>query len=294
MTYDLFIGDRLFSSWSMRGWLMLEKFGLPYRSHMIGLYSGTMAEDMKPLAPARLVPALRLPDGTVVGESLAMAETLAELHPEAGLWPDDPAARATARWLCAEMVAGFTALRGQCPMQLKHCWQGFEPSPETRADLDRIEALWAHARDVSGAASGPLFGQYSLADVFYTPVAARIIGYGLPVSDANRAYCIELLSDLSVRQWRAMGLTVRYEPFPYAMDLPSEPWPIGEVSRAIPVPGNAAINDACPYSGKPVVDVLELDGQRWGFCNRFCRDKTVADPGAWPKFSSMIGAVNDS
>ncbi|MBO9445556.1 glutathione S-transferase [Ruegeria sp. R14_0] len=294
MTYDLFIGDRLFSSWSMRGWLMLEKFGLPYRSYMIGLYSGTMAVDMKPLAPARLVPALRLPNGTVVGESLAMAETLAELHPEAGLWPDDPAARATARWLCAEMVAGFTALRGQCPMQLKHCWQGFEPSPETRTDLGRIEALWAHARSVSGKASGPLFGQYSLADVFYTPVAARIIGYGLPVSDANRAYCIELLSDLSVRQWRAMGLTVRYEPFPYAMDLPSEPWPIGGVSRAKSVQGNAAINDACPYSGKPVADVLELDGQRWGFCNRFCRDKTVADPGAWPKFSTMIGAVNDS
>ena len=90
---------------------------------------------------------------------------------------------------------------------------------------------------VSGATTGPLFGRYSLADVFYTPVAARIIGYGLPVSDANRAYCIELLSDLSVRQWRAMGLTVRYDPFPYAMDLPSEPWPIGGVSRAKPVEG---------------------------------------------------------
>ncbi|MCG7520135.1 glutathione S-transferase [Ruegeria sp. Ofav3-42] len=294
MTYDLFIGDRLFSSWSMRGWLMLEKFGLPYRSHMIGLYSGTMAEDMKPLAPARLVPALRLPDGTVVGESLAMAETLAELHPEAGMWPSDPAARATARWLCSEMAAGFTALRGQCPMQLKHCWQGFEASPETSADLQRIESLWAHARNVSGAISGPLFGTYSLADVFYTPVAARIIGYGLPVSDANREYCLELLSDTPVRQWRAMGLTVRYDPFPYALDLPSTPWPVGGVSRATPVEDTASINDACPYSGKAVTAVLDLGGQHWGFCNQFCRDKTVADPDAWPKFTDMIRAVNDS
>ncbi len=294
MTYDLFIGDRLFSSWSMRGWLMLEKFGLPHRTHMIGLYSGTMAEDMEPLAPARLVPALRLPDGTVIGESLAMAETLAERHPEAGLWPTDPAARATARWLCAEMVAGFAALRGQCPMQLLHCWDGFALSPETQADLDRIETLWAHARDTSGAASGPLFGAYSLAEVFYTPVAARIIGYGLPVSEANRAYCLELLSDLSVRQWRAMGMTVQYDPFPYPQDLPARNWPVGGPPTARAVNAGPSVNTACPYSGKPVADYLEFDGRIWGFCNPVCRDKTVADPGAWPKFSAMVNGVNDS
>ncbi|WP_170385933.1 glutathione S-transferase [Ruegeria atlantica] len=294
MTYDLFIGDRLFSSWSLRGWLMLEKFGLPYRSQMIGLYSGTMAEDMKPLAPARLVPALRLPDGTVVGESLAMAETLAENHPEAGLWPQDPSARATARWLCAEVVAGFNTLRAECPMQLLHCWQGFTPSPETRADLERIETLWAHARAVSVSETGPLFGEYSLADVFFTPVAARIIGYGLPVSEANKDYCLELLSDPRVRQWRAMGMTVTYDPFPYALDLPSMAWPIGSQSGARPIEGGSSVNDACPYSGKPVSHFLELNGQRWGFCNQFCRDKTVADPDAWPKFTEMASAVNHS
>lgn len=294
MTYDLYIGDRLFSSWSMRGWLMLEKFDLPFRSRMIGLYSGTMAEDMAPLAPARLVPALRLPDGVVVGESLAMAETLAEQHPEAGLWPSDAAARATARWLCAEMVAGFSALRGECPMQLMHVWQGFTPSADTLADVARIETLWAQARDISGAKEGPLFGSYSLADVFYTPAAARIIGYGLPVSEANRAYCAGLLSDTSVRQWRAMGLTVRYDPFPYPQDLPSEPWPVGGVSQAKPVAEGPSINSVCPYSGDPVTDFLELDGQRWGFCNPFCRDKTVSDPGAWPKFTAMRAAVNQT
>jgi len=293
MTYDLYIGDRLFSSWSMRGWLMLEKFNLPHRSHMIGLYSGTMAQDMAALAPARLVPALRLPEGTVVGESLAMAETLAERHPDAGLWPSDPAARATARWLCAEMVAGFGALRGECPMQLLHVWQGFDPSDETLADLARIETLWDHARTVSGAEQGPLFGAYSLADVFYTPVAARIIGYGLPVSRANRTYCLDLLSDPAVRQWRAMGLTVRYDPFPYRQDLPSKPWPIGGVSTAKPVSG-PSINQVCLYSGKPVVEFLELDGKCWGFCNPFCRDKTVADPDAWPKFAALRATVNDS
>ncbi|MBY5934841.1 glutathione S-transferase [Tateyamaria omphalii] len=224
MTYDLYIGDRTFSSWSLRGWLMLEKFGLPHRAHMIGLYSGTMADDMAPLAPARLVPALKLPDGTVVGESLAMAETLAERHPEAGLWPADPSARATARWLCAEMAAGFTALRGACPMQLKHVNQGFAVSDDVQRDLGRIETLWAHAAKFK--TDGPwLFGAYSLADVFYAPVCARIVGYDLPVSEAARAYCTTTITDPTFMAWRAEGQKVTYDPFPYEMDLPKGAWP---------------------------------------------------------------------
>lgn len=226
MTYDLFIGDKTFSSWSLRGWLMFRKFDLPVRVRMVGLYSGTMAEDLAQLAPARLVPAMRTPDGTVVGESLAMAETLAERHPDAGLWPADPALRATARWLVAEMCAGFSALRGECPMQLLRSYRGFEPSDAVLADLARVETLWAHARTVSGATEGWLFGAYSLADVFYTPVAARIIGYGLPVSEDGRAYALRLLEDPAVREWRAEGLQKRYDPEPYRLELPSEDWPV--------------------------------------------------------------------
>ncbi|MGI9369524.1 MAG: glutathione S-transferase, partial [Ruegeria sp.] len=203
-------------------------------------------------------------------------------------WPDDPASRATARWLCAEMVAGFHALRAQCPMQLLHCWQGFDPSPDTLADLQRVETLWDHARTISGAQFGPLFGRYSLADVFYTPVAARIVGYGLPVSEPSFEYCLNLLSDVSVRQWRAIGLTVAYDPFPYPQKLGTNPWPISAKPIAIPVESGPSVNAACPYSGKPVTDFLEMDGKCWGFCNPTCRDKTVADPTAWPKFTAMI------
>jgi glutathione S-transferase len=208
----------------LRGWLMLEKFGLPYRTHLVGLYAGTMAADMAHLAPARLVPALQLPDGTVVGESMAIAETLAERHPEAGLWPKDAAARATARMLCAEMAAGFSALRSACPMQLQHVNKGFQPSDQTRADLARIEALWTHAR--SFAIEGPwLFGAYSLADAFYAPVCARITGYDLPVSDAAHAYCGTTLADPAFQAWRAEGLKVTYDPFPYDMGTPTAEWP---------------------------------------------------------------------
>lgn len=226
MAYELYIGDRMFSSWSFRGWLMLEKFSLAHTVHMVGLYSGTMADDMAHLAPARLVPALRTPEGTVIGESLAIAETLAERHPEAALWPSGPAQRATARWLAAEMAAGFGALRGECPMQLAHVYEGFEASDAVKADLNRIETLFSHARKVSGHGSGYLFGDYSLADVFYTPVAARIVGYGLTVSAETRAYCKLLLSDPAVLRWQEQAHEVSYDPEPYAMDLPRRPWPL--------------------------------------------------------------------
>lgn len=226
MTYDLYIGDRTFSSWSLRGWLMLEKFNLPYQSHLVGLYSGTMADDLAPLSPATLVPVLRTPDGTIVGESLAMAETLAERHPDAGLWPKDPAARATARWLCAAMASGFGGIRSACPMQLQHVNAGFKPSDAVLSDLARIEQLWAHAR-THASTDGPwLFGDYSLADVMYAPVAARIIGYDLPVSDINQSYCDTTINDPAFKAWRAEGLKTTYDPFPYDMGVPTRPWPV--------------------------------------------------------------------
>ncbi len=233
MTYDLFLGDRMYSSWSLRGWLMLEKFGLPYRPHMVGLYTGTMAADLAPLAPARLVPVLRTPDGTIVGETLAIAETLAERHPQAGLWPADPAARATARWLCAEMSTSFAALRAACPMQLQRQYHGFAPTAAVVEDLARLDTIWAHARaisgqTVSGQTGGWLFGTYSLADVFYTPVAARLVGYDLPISDAARSYAIELLSDPAVRAWRQQAREITYDPEPYACELPATAWPIAD------------------------------------------------------------------
>lgn len=224
MTHDLYIGDRMFSSWSLRGWLMLERFGLPCRTHMVGLYSGTMADDLAPLCPARLVPTLRLSDGTVVSESMAMAETLAERHPEAGLWPAAPAARATARWLCAEMATGFATLRTDCPMQLVRRYSGFTPSDALHNDLSRLDALWSHARRVSGASTGPLFGSYSLADVFYTPVAIRVLGYGLPMRAENISYCELLAADPAVAEWHRQAHQVTYDPDPYRLDLPGTPW----------------------------------------------------------------------
>ncbi len=287
MTYDLFIGDRTFSSWSLRGWLMLEKFGLPYRTHMVGLYDGTMADDLSDLAPARLVPVMRDADGIVIFDSLAMAETLAERHPEAGLWPEDPAARALARSITAEMHSGFSAMRGDCPMQLRHQWQGFSPSDAVNADLSRIGTLWAIARTRHGADGPWLFGRYSLADTFYAPVAARIAGYALPVGKTAQAYVDTTLADTSFRQWRALGLTKSYETVPYDQPLDHTTWPGPRPVPARAVTDGAPENTACPYSGKAPTHLMETGGRTFGFCNATCRDKTVIDPDAWPAFTAM-------
>ncbi|SEN03370.1 glutathione S-transferase [Loktanella fryxellensis] len=288
MTYDLTIGDRTFSSWSLRGWLMLVCFGLPHRTRMAGLYSGTLAADLADLAPARTVPVLRTPDGAVLTDTIAMAETLAERHPDAGLWPRDPHARALARSMVAEMHAGFGALRSACPMMLAHAWDGFVAPDAVQADLSRLTALWALARARHGADGPWLFGTYSLADVFYAPVAARIATYGLPVDAAAQDYVAHTLAETSFRQWRALGLTRHYDPMPYAVPLPQRPWPGPAPLTATPVDHGTPENATCPYSGLPGTHLLQLDGRTFGFCNATCRDKTVADPAAWPAFMALL------
>lgn len=225
MTYELFLGDRAFSSWSLRGWLLFAKFDIPVAVHMVGLYSGSMGEDLAHLAPARLVPTVRTPEGWVIGETSAIAETLAERHPDAGLWPSDPEARAYARWLVGEMHAGFGALRGECPMQLLHRYEGFTVSPEVARDIARIEALFMIAFERFSGEGPWLFGDYTAADAFYAPVAARITGYGLPVSERLQAYVDAHLSDPAFKAWRAEGLEITYDPVPYALDLPTRAWP---------------------------------------------------------------------
>ena len=225
MTYQLYIGDRTFSSWSVRGWLMLEKFGLPYQAHMVGLYTGTMQSDLAHLAPARTVPVMQTAQGHVITDSLAMGETLAEENPDAGLYPSGKAARALARSMTAEMHSGFSALRTDCPMMLAFCWDGFEASEAVRNDLARIELLWNLARTRHGGDGPWLFGKYSLADVFYAPVAMRITAYDLPVSDDARAYVQSHLDDPAFQTWRAEGLNDKYDPWPYPLNLPRKPWP---------------------------------------------------------------------
>ncbi len=286
MTYELAIGDRTYSSWSLRGWLLFEKFNLPVRVHSARMYSDAFKEMLESFAPARLVPAMKF-DGIVVQDTIAIAETLAERHPNAHMWPTDVAARAMARNLVAEMHASFTALRGDCTMNLRRHYPDFKPSDAVLKDTARIEALWALAREKYGANGPWLFGDYTIADVFYAPVATRFATYDLPRNAVSDAYINAHLSDPSFRRWRAMGRAQNYIQPGYDLDLPSTPWPGPTPLPAKAVDAGPSENTHCPYSGDPVTDYLELDGRVFGFCNPFCRDKTVADAAAWDGFMEI-------
>ena len=287
MSYDLAIGDRAYSSWSLRGWLLFDAFGLPVKVHTARLYTDELPQLLASFPPARTVPAMRTPNGSVVPDTIAIAEELASRHPDAGLWPAEPQARATARALAAEMHAGFTALRSHCPMNLRVSYQDCAPPPEVLADLARLEALWSWAQATTGSQTPWLCGAYSAADAFFAPVAARIAGYNLPVGAEAMVYVNAHLSHPSFRRWRAMGMVDGAEQAFYRRDWPRRDWPGPRPLAARPVEGTAAENAACPYSGQPVTHVLDLAGRRFGFCNAFCRDKTVADPEAWPKFMAL-------
>lgn len=284
MTYELAIGDRTYSSWSLRGWLLFAPFDLPVRTRTARMYSQGFQDLLADFAPARLVPAMKTPAGDVVFDTLAMAETLAETHPDIAYWPKNPAARAFARSITAEMHSGFGALRDACTMILKCQFSGFQPSDAVLADLARLELLWTQARTQFGENGPWLFGEYSLADVFYAPVATRIATYDLPVGDLAQTYVATHLSQPDFRRWRALGLAQNYQQPGYHPDLPEQVWPGPETLPAKAVKGGPSENQTCPYSDLPVKDFLEIEGRIFGFCNPFCRDKTLADPMAWPDF----------
>lgn len=284
----LYIGDYAYSSWSLRGWLLCRRFGIACVVTRVDFHAGEVRDQLSAIAPAKTVPTVHFADGGLAWDSLALAEELAARHPEAGLWPSDPVRRATARSLAAEMHSGFTTLRSLCPMNTRTAYTHVPVPDPLRADLDRIEHIWSFALAQSG---GPwLCGAYSAADAFYAPVAARIAGYGLPVSEAAMTYVRCHLEDPAFRRFRAMGL-VCGETLPwYAQDYPQTDWP-GPVPRpAQAIETGPSENAACPYSGDPVTHFMEMDGRVWGFCNAFCRDKTVADPEAWPDFMALAEA----
>jgi len=287
MAYDLVIGDRAYSSWSLRGWLLFDAFGLPVKLHTARLYTDELPTLLKQFHPGKTAPTMRTPDGVVVPETIAIAEELASRHPEARIWPADPKARAVARVLAAEMHAGFGALRSHCPMNLRVSYEDCAPPQAVLDDLARLEVIWDWARAETGAQVW-LAGDYSAADAFFAPVATRIATYNLPVSDRAMAYVQAHLAHPSFRRWRAMGLVDGADQEFYRRPYPRRPWPGPVPMAARAVEGTMAENAACPYSGKPVTHVLEMQGRRFGFCNAFCRDKTVADPEAWPAFMALI------
>lgn len=286
MTYRLLIGQRSYSSWSLRGWLPFAAFGIPVEVSSTRMYTDDFARDVASFGGHGTVPVARTPDGGVLSDSIAIAWHLAERFPDLGLLPSDPALRAEAQSLIAEMHSGFAPLRSNCEMNLRTAWEGFLPPPGVLADLARVEQLWSRALDRSG---GPwLYGAFTLADVFYAPVATRIATYGLPVSEPARSYVQAMLAHPDMRRWRAMGAAEGPDLPQYEKPLARAPFPAPPTIPARAVTSGTPENAACPYSGRPVADLMEIEGRVFGFCNPFCRDKTVADPEAWPEFMALF------
>jgi len=266
----------------------VNRFGIKAQNKMIPFSKQDVAEQMADVGVARTVPTLVCDDGAVISESAAIAEELAQRHPEAGLWPNDPKARATARTLLSEMASGFTALRSDCPMSLRVCYSNSAPSAAVLADLARIQNIWTYARSSRTSNDPWLLGEYSAADAFYAPVAARIAGYSLPVNDDAAAYVAAHLADPAFRRWRAMGLVHGPDLPWYHKDYPQTDWPGPKPRAAHAIDTGTPENTACPYSGNSPTHLMEMEGRIFGFCNPFCRDKTVADPAAWPKFMDLL------
>ena len=288
MSHLLYIQDRAYSSWSLRGYLLLAAFDIPHRTRHEFWRSPEYAALQADIAPARTVPALRNGD-IFLWDSLAIAETLAEDHPS--LWPEDPAARAAARSLTAEMHSGFGALRSECPMNLRRRWDGFVVSDAVRRDVDRICELWGWARARFGGSGPYLFGDYSVADVFFTPVASRIDTYGIEIGGTDAAYIDALHRVPAFRRWRAMAHANDVLNPDYELTLPRRSgWPGEPPVPARALEAGSPVNSACPYSGKPVApdSLADINGITIGYCNRFCRDKSVADPAAWPDTMALV------
>ncbi len=204
MTYTLIIGDKAYSSWSLRGWLLFDAFGLTAGERLVRLYTEDLDAFRSDFAPAWTVPALEIAENgetTLLWDSLAIAETLAERHPDAGHWPDGPVARAAARSLAAEMHSSFANLRNDLPMNTRRTGAGRELRPEVRAEFDRLQTLWSWARETWGKGGPFLFGRFTVADAFFAPIAFRARAYEVALAAEGAAYVEALLAHPSVRRW---------------------------------------------------------------------------------------------
>lgn len=205
----LIIGNKNYSSWSARPWLAMTELGIAFSERMLKFESEDWAKNIATLSPSRLVPVLwegAPGSGFATFDTLAIMERLHELFPDKGFWPRDPQARARARSLAADFHAGYRALRGAMPMNLRGRYPGKGMNPEVAEDIERLTGLWTGARSEFGAGGPYLFGAYCAADAYFTPVATRFVTYGVGVEGEARAYQEALLGTTSYAMWRKAAL----------------------------------------------------------------------------------------
>ena len=199
----LYIGNKNYSSWSLRPWLALKQAGVVFDEVVIPLYQPGSREEILKHSPSGHVPVLKHGD-VAVWESLAICEYLAETVPAAGLWPRDRVARAVARAVSSEMQAGFAALRSHLPMNIRTSVPERGVTPEVQLDINRIMAIWRDCRTRFGDGSGDfLFGSFTIADAMYAPVVTRFRTYRIALEDPARTYCDAIMALPAMQEWVA-------------------------------------------------------------------------------------------
>ena len=205
MSLHLIIGDKRYSSWSLRPWLALALTGEAFTDQVIRLNQADTTRLILEHSPTGKVPALKCEHGTIV-DSLAICEYLAERFANAGLWPADVAARAQARSACAQMHSGFVGLRSRLPMDLRQNEALEVIAVEAQADIDRMIALWRECRAVSGVKEGFLYGTPGIVDAFFAPVAVRFRTYRVALPADAAAYVETIYQWPAFKRWQQAGL----------------------------------------------------------------------------------------
>lgn len=196
----LVIGNKNYSSWSLRPWLLLRHAQIPFTERRIPLYTETSKQEIRRYSPSGKVPVL-LDDDIAVWESLAICEYIAEQYPDRMLWPADTKARSVARAVSGEMHAGFTHLRAHMSMNCRRRWPDKGRAPGVQPDIDRVMAIWNNCRALFGTGGPFLFGKFSIADAMYAPVVLRFETYAVALDPVSRAYADTMLGLPALEDW---------------------------------------------------------------------------------------------
>ena len=197
----IYLGNKNYSSWSLRPWLVLKRLTVEFDEVVIPLYQPASRETVQKYSPSGRVPALHHGE-VIVWESLAICEYLAESFPTYDLWPKDPAARALARAVSAEMHAGFRALREHLPMNIRSSFPGRGVTPEAQADINRIMSIWRDCRSRYGDGKGDfLFGNFTITDAMYAPVVTRFRTYKIELERDAETYCETIMMMPAMQEW---------------------------------------------------------------------------------------------
>ncbi|NVJ93204.1 MAG: glutathione S-transferase family protein [Methylocystaceae bacterium] len=202
MRYTLIIGNKNYSSWSLRPWLVLKHLGLDFDEVVIPLLQDNFKEKILAHSHAGKVPILKA-DGFDLWDSLAICEFLNDQYPEGKLWPTDPKAKAVARSISCEMHSGFFNIRNDMPMNMRRVINGVTPTAACQSEIDRVVEIWTNCRAEFGQEGPYLFGSFTIADAMFAPVVNRFATYQVPVSGQAATYMKTMQDMPSMKEWKA-------------------------------------------------------------------------------------------